>query len=304
MIRRNADLSACVAAMFMVAAACAGATPTSLPVTPSPPPTPSRLASARPALPSPTTRGTPTSAPFTSSERLSAKPLGSETDPPLGYLEYLPPGYGDGAPWPLLLYHHGSDESGDGRERDLQRLNRTGIPRLIARDAWPQDRPFIVLMPQHEQAGGSFCTEGEEITDFLEFAQAHYDVAPERIYLTGVSCGAIGAWEYLAQHTDEVIAAAVLLAGDGREAFAEAGCALGRVPIWAFHGEADVQVDVEGSSMPIEALQVCDDPAAVDVRVTTFPSVGHAIWNPIYDLSLDLDVYRWLLGHTNSREAD
>jgi hypothetical protein len=38
--------------------------------------------------------------------------------------------------------------------------------------------------------------------------------------------------------------------------------------------------------------------------VTTFPSVGHAIWNPIYDLSLDLDVYRWLLGHTNSREAD
>lgn len=59
----------------------------------------------------------------------------------------------------------------------------------------------------------------------------HYDVDEERVYLTGVSCGAIGAWDYLGAHRAEIVAGAVLIAGHTSDAFEQAGCALGRVPI-------------------------------------------------------------------------
>src|SRR6185437_12652263 len=49
-----------------------------------------------------------------------------------------------------------------------------------------------------------------EIASFLQFAVAHYDVDPQRVYLTGLSCGAIGGWNYLAQHLDDTVVAAAM----------------------------------------------------------------------------------------------
>lgn len=40
-----------------------------------------------------------------SSERLTPRAVGFD-GAPLGYLEYLPPGFGDGEPRPLLVYLH------------------------------------------------------------------------------------------------------------------------------------------------------------------------------------------------------
>lgn len=269
--------------------------PTSPPATVSQAPTPSALPTA-----SPSSNTGPTASPaFASSSRLTARPIGSVPDAPLGYLEYLPPGYGDGVMRPLLLYLHGSGESGDGSAEQLPRLANNAIPWLMTRDVWPADRPFIVLMPQHQEQLGSPCMEPSEIARFLRFSLDHYDADRSHVYLTGVSCGAIGAWDYLGRHTNDLVAAAVLIAGDGRPAFARAGCDLGRVAIWAFHGEADTSVDVQGSIVPINGLNACTDPAPIDARLTTFPGIGHAIWNPIYDLTLKYDIYSWLLEFTN-----
>jgi predicted peptidase len=228
-----------------------------------------------------------------------ARPVGSVPGAPLGYLEYLPPRYGDGDVRPLLLFLHGSNQNGNGSERQLQRLTATAVPRLIAHDAWPADRSFIVLMPQHRQRPGSLCPDAHEIAQFLKFALDHYAVDRSRVYLTGLSCGAIGAWAYLGRHTDQLVTAAVLIAGDGRPAFRRAGCALGRVAIWAFHGKADAIVPASGSRVPINKLNACTHPPPTDARLTLLAGAGHFIWNPIYDLTLGYDVYDWLLRHAN-----
>jgi predicted peptidase len=230
------------------------------------------------------------------------RPVGSMAGAPSGYAEYVPPGYGVGAPRPLLVFLHGSDENGDGSERALQRLARTAVPRLIQNDRWPADRPFIVLMPQHRGAPRSLCADGDEIEEFLAFAVEHYEVDRERVYLTGTSCGAVAAWDYLGQHKDEIVTAAVLIAGDGREAVEEGGCEVGRVAIWAFHGGADDLVSSAGSVEPITALRACTDPPPADLELIVFDGVGHAIWNPIYDGSLGHDVFAWLLEHQNRSE--
>ena len=44
-----------------------------------------------------------------------------------------------------------------------------------------------------------------DIDAFIRYAVEHYDIDEQRVYLTGQSCGAIGAWQYLAQHLDEVV---------------------------------------------------------------------------------------------------
>jgi poly(3-hydroxybutyrate) depolymerase len=81
------------------------------------------------------------------SQRLTPHPLG-ETDAPSGFYEYLPPGYGNGTPKPLLVFLHGFGENGDGSS-ELYKVLDGGIPALIRSDQWPLDRSFIVLAPQH-----------------------------------------------------------------------------------------------------------------------------------------------------------
>ena len=255
-----------------------------------------------------------------SSQRYTLRPEGT-TASPLGYAEYLPPDYGDEGTSPLLVFLHGSGESGDGSEEQLAFLAFTAIPGYIANDGWPDDRPFVVLAPQHEISGdltpydcdtpscalliqhelghpnpGSLCMTPDEVDAFLSYAINAYDVDPQRVYLTGLSCGAFGAWEYVAEHGDDEVAAVVPIAGEGRPAWQTAGCSLGEVPLWAFHGEADDVVDPAGSIEPITQLQACTSPPPVDARLTTYPDVGHDSWTITYAVGAENDIYAWMLG--------
>ena len=233
-----------------------------------------------------------------SSERLTLRPAGSVEGAPLGYVEYLPPGYGDGSSRPLLVFVHGGGENGDGSETALDRVFKLGVPMLIEGGDWPEGRPFVVLMPQYGPDEAEACLHAEELDSFLEFAMNHYDVDERRVYLTGVSCGAIGVWDYIAVHGDELAAAAVLIAGHAVDALAKAGCALGQVPVWAFHGDADEIVPVGlGIADPVRELKACTDPPPDDLRLTIYPGADHDAWSPTYDLSAGHDIYAWLLGH-------
>jgi predicted peptidase len=232
-----------------------------------------------------------------SSDRLTLRPIGTVPGAPLGYAEYLPPGYGNGEKRPMILFHHGIGESGDGTDATLGAVLSTGLTALIEHDEWPSDRPFIILAPQHDAPPNTSCHSAGEIDDFTKFALTHYDVDPKRVYLTGLSCGAIGSWNYLGAHIDEVFAAAVLISGNGHGAFSQAGCDLGRIPIWAFHGDMDQTVDPSGSIDPLNALQACTNPPAVDAKLTIYPGVGHNAWDRTYDLSAGNDIYAWMLGH-------
>jgi predicted peptidase len=275
-----------------------------------------------------TARQTPTTDNRPVSERLTPHPLGG-SDAPAGYYEYLPPGYGDGKPRPLLVFLTGVGGNGDGSAAQLDNLFDGGIPELIHSNRWPSDRPFVVLAPQHASppdevidpayapcdtgpyggscvmkiqhdkghpAGGTYCATPAEVHSFLAFAIAKYDVDPKRVYLTGLSCGAYAAYEYLAEHGASQIAALVAIAGDARPAWSDVGCGLGAVPIWAFHGDADDVVAPSGSTVPMNALSGCPAPPRQAVEVTVYAGVDHDSWTRTYDLSAGHDIYTWLLG--------
>ena len=263
----------------------------------------------------------------TSSQRYTLHPDGS-TGSPLGYAEYLPPSYEE-TPSPLLVFLHGAGESGDGSADALALQATQAIPRHIANDGWPDERPFVVLAPQHEDIGGGSdyehcdevafpgscfmttwhdrghlsaeagCFTPDEVRDFIAYAVATYDVDPSRVYLTGLSCGGFGTWEYLEVFGDAQVAAAVPIAGEGRPAWDGAGCDLASVPIWAFHGALDDVVDPQGSTVPITGLRDVCGVSDEEAGLTVYPERDHDSWNITYAQGSPVDIYSWLLDHSS-----
>lgn len=258
-----------------------------------------------------------------SAKRLKARPIGS-TRAGMGYYEYLPPSYARlGKPAPLLIATNGYGENGDGSAEELGRLLVTSIPRFINVGGWPASRPFVVLAPQHHEKppgvdasscdGGewfgscgmyilnevgsppeSFCTTPDELHAFIDYALERYNV--DRIYLTGLSCGAFGIWEYLGKYRNKQgVEAAVPISGDGRPALDDYGCALATVPIWAFHGETDDVVNPAGSKAPIDTLRAkCRGTSKATHRVQ-ITNYGHEGWDAVYSGELGFDIYNWML---------
>jgi dienelactone hydrolase len=258
-----------------------------------------------------------------SSQRYTLHPDGT-TESPLGYAEYLPPAYGD-QPSPLLVFLHGWDRSGDGSAEQLGNVSLAAIPQYIASDGWPDERPFVVLAPQHDHGDPSEysqcetaefpgtclmetqslgdvtpCFTADEVDAFLSFAVAKYDIDPQRVYLTGLSCGAYGAWEYVAEHGDDQVAAVIPIAGDGLPAWNTAGCSLGEVALWAFHGEEDGEVNPMGSVETMNNVLACPSPPRRDARLTTYPGVGHDSWTSTYPVGAAEDIYTWMLDNPHA----
>jgi hypothetical protein len=261
-----------------------------------------------------------------SARYLTPRPLGS-TGSAMGYYEYLPPSYkASGTKSPLLLAFNGYGENGDGTPAGLSNLVKAGIPKFIDVGGWPTSRPLVVLAAQHiEQAPGfdfgpcdalviwngscdmqlqhdrndaspSFCTTPDEVHDFVTYAVAHYNVDPKRVYVTGLSCGAFGVWEYLAKYGNAQVAAAVTIAGNAVPAWATAGCGLGSVPIWDFHGELDDVVNPQDGIVPMASLAACPGVTPDRAKETVYPGLYHDGWDQAYSGSLGDDIYTWMLG--------
>jgi len=240
--------------------------------------------------------------PAVSSDRLTMRPVGTTTAQQ-GFWEYLPAGYATRNDWPLLVCLHGVGEDGNGTSAELTRLTSNGVPAIIKANNWPvaastAGDAFVVLAPQNARGG---CHIPSDVDAFLQWAAAHYHVDQSRIYLTGLSCGAIGTWEYLRTVGSNALPAAVVpICGDGTAAWNQRGCLLGLMPMWAFHGDADATIPVQGSIIPLTGVQGCKSPRAVDARLTIYPGVGHDSWTQTYNLSSGHDIYAWLLTHTRT----
>lgn len=232
-----------------------------------------------------------------SSARLIRRPLGTHCAP-FGYYEYLPPNYGTvhgGSP--LIIMLGGSGHLGNGTTQ-LDLVIGGGPGLLISQDRWPNDRPFVVLIPQDGGSAAS-CASTAQLKKVITHAKANYLIDPKRIYLTGLSCGAIRAWSYVAEEGNSEVAAIVPIEGNGIEAWSTAGCRLGTVAIWAFHNEFDRnrRTPLTGSTTPVNGINRCEPPHE-EARLTIYPVDGHDAWTRTYDGSAGHDIYTWMLTHT------
>lgn len=231
-----------------------------------------------------------------SSTRHTARTIGW-MGAPNGFYEYLPPTYEGTTPHPLLVFWHGIGENGNG-STELSYVLRNGPPRLIENDRWPNDRPFVVLSAQHSGGG---CPTSDEIHAFITWALANYRVDTRRVFLTGLSCGAIGSWQYITWNGATQIAAAVLVAGDPGDptaswtAWGHSMCGLGDLAIWAVHGDSDPTVNYGNENITMNNLLACPSPPRRETHWNVIAGAGHDTWTSTYDLTYGFDIYDFLL---------
>lgn len=193
------------------------------------------------------------------------------------YLLYLPKNYGKEGDkkWPLMLFLHGSGESGS----DLEKVKKHGPPRLIAAG---KDFPFIVVSPQ--SPGGGWNTE--ILGALLEDVIGRYKVDEDRVYLTGLSMGGYGTWDLAMAFPDRFAAIAPICGGGTSWKVRR----IRDIPTWIFHGAKDTTVPVRNGQEMYDAMKA----AGADVKITIYPEAGHDSWTVTYD---NPELYTWFLAH-------
>jgi poly(3-hydroxybutyrate) depolymerase len=238
----------------------------------------------------------------------------SFTDPAtgvtMGYRLFVPVGYDASKPYPLVLFLHGSGESGSDNESQLTANQGATVwakPEEQARHACfvlaPQS-PGDLLGRGGESSGQtgwtSLMSMGfadpfrpapalEVAFRILQRVMEEYSIDRNRVYSTGLSMGGFGVFAMSVAHPD-TFAAVVGICGGLDPARA---AVVARTPMWIFHAAEDPVVPVRFSRDTVKALA----DAGGSPRYTEYPNgtcfnpTAHLSWVPAY---ADAQMRKWL----------
>ncbi|WP_148707450.1 PKD domain-containing protein [Chitinophaga skermanii] len=204
--------------------------------------------------------------------------------------------------YPLLIFIHGIGEQGT----NLDVVLNQGLPRAIARGAKMnftvngKTFKFITVCPQ--APNGWF---NESMVDaVLEDMKKRYRVDDARIYLTGISAGGYGVWNYVASGTtySDKIAAIVPVSAAGIDNSKLGGLcnlATSNVPVWTLIGDKDQFYDLANSY--IDRINACN-PKTKAIK-TIYPGLGHSTeaWDRAYSADhayQNPNIYEWMLQYS------
>lgn len=183
--------------------------------------------------------------------------------------------------WPLILFLHGAGERGNR----LELLKREALPKLLEKR---KDFPFVVACPQCP--AGSYWRVPMLNDWWQKLLQELDNIDPTRIYLTGISMGGYGTWQWAASKPEK-FAAIIPVCGGGDPASARQ---LLQMPVWAFHGAKDDIVPLGETLAMTRAIEA----AGGKVKLTVYPDLFHDSWTVTYQNPL---IYAWLLKHRKAR---
>lgn len=199
---------------------------------------------------------------------------------------------------PVILFLHGSGERGS----DNVKPTMVGLGPHVRVHA--RDFPAIVVFPQAAADTGWTGDNVSMAMAMLDAATREFGGDPERTYLTGLSMGGYGTWEFALQQPQRFAALVPVcggITGPGQrptlrvdaiagaaDPFAQTAQALRAIPIWIFHGAKDDLVLPEQSRSMAAALKAAN---AADARYTEFPDANHNAWDPAYATS---ELWTWM----------
>jgi predicted esterase len=236
-------------------------------------------------------------------------PYGYQTN----FWVYTPPSYlATGPGHPLLISLHGGSGIVDNDDYNAivdqsnvgDRIHLTP-GRLIYQNLWNTALPFIVVSP-HLKRDFSIALVNDQnwppdlVDEVIEYVKTQYNVDDSRIYITGISVGGAGTWNYAIAYPEKV---AAILPLSGKAAKGDA-CAIKDVPIWAFHGQDDGLVPSRFSTDMVEEIADCSPAGLYKPQLTLPASMAHDVWNSIYLMRSGYDIYNWLLSFRKGNFAN
>ena len=123
--------------------------------------------------------------------------------------------------------------------------------------------------------------------------QKEHKIDDSRIYLTGLSMGAWGAWNLATAHPEK-FAALVTIAGAVDRVVLLENKKLASMPIKIYHGLLDDVVDMNYSVMMYKRLKASNG----NVTLTIFDDANHDSWSRVYDSK---EIYEWMFKQTKNK---
>jgi hypothetical protein len=227
-----------------------------------------------------------------------------------GYLEHLPPDYLSNTTknYPVLIFLHGTSETGYGTPTDLNKLKVNGPPKLIEQGhnmcftVNGVEECFIVISPQlRPGVGGWWPSIQQEIFNYILYGDQNYRIDKNRVYLTGLSLGGQGVYIGTGE-TEDIFAAAAVIAGFNNGN----GCTISqrKIPVWGFHGTNDTVIPYSTGSTEFNRIGWCNNPSpTAELKWTPYVGVGHNAWDKAYTTDHSVqnpNLYEWFLTKTKS----
>jgi poly(3-hydroxybutyrate) depolymerase len=198
-----------------------------------------------------------------------------------------PPAYNPANKYPLVIFLHGSGESGTDNKLQVSKNIGTNTPGSVFTTAANQAKfPTFFIAPQTPNTtigwkAGS--TSLNAVFKLITALEAEFSIDPSRLYLTGLSMGGMGTFSAI-QTNPDLFAAAIPMSGRGDPTMAPK---IAKIPLWDFHGALDPSVNVSGSRDMIAALRA----AGGMPRYTEYPNGMHDIWFMAYNTP---DLLPWM----------
>ena len=179
-------------------------------------------------------------------------------------------------PKPLLIFLHGSGERGS----DIEKVKVHGPFNYLKNNTLDA----YILAPQCFE---NTYWESESLYQLIQkICKENGNIDTNRIYLTGLSMGAWGAWNLVFAHP-EIFAAFVPIAGFVDRLPMVETCKIKHIPTHIFHGLLD---DVVAINYAVEIYKKLK-PCSLNIELTIFDDANHNSWSRVYD---DAKIYEWM----------
>lgn len=228
---------------------------------------------------------------------------------PLPYRLFIPDNYDTLKSYPIILTLHGLGECGTDNKIHIA-LNH--IATCWAESAFQQKHPCFIVSPQCP-LNFNWTSTGvkSSVSEIMDSLVDNYKIDTNRIYITGLSLGGNGTWDYLISNPG-LYATGIPVCGWHNSSHVKS---IKHIPVWNHHGGNDPVVNVTSSRQMISAYEnlnlpvvytdcnefICNTISAekkyrlisdnVDYIYSEYKGVGHNAWDYAYT---DSSVLEWL----------
>ncbi|MEK5322083.1 PHB depolymerase family esterase [Paenibacillus sp. FSL L8-0644] len=208
-----------------------------------------------------------------------------------------------GKTYPLVVFLHGNGERGDGNGVNL--LANAGAVTWASPEQQAKHPSFVIAPQSPIDLEHKFIWADEPrnsaVADLVRETALKYPIDTDRIYIVGISQGAMGTWRLLEKNLD-LFAAGVPIAGLTNYEKAVNMYApvdpkhvevLKNVPIWAFHAADDTTVSPKNSQEMVAAIKAQNGNLIhfTEYEAGIIKPTGHFSWVPALQ---NQDMIEWL----------
>ena len=225
-------------------------------------------------------------------------------DSQLNFRILYPKNFDKNKTYPLILFLHGIAERGNDNELQLTYIDKVFLnpenynnyqsvvvfPQAPINDNWSSrvltDNEVRQVFPENEKPTKSL----QLVIKLMDSLVKEDFVDNKRVYLSGLSNGAMGSFELL-KNRPNMFASAVLICGGGNPIWAEDFAK--KTPVWVAHGSDDnVVLPVLSINMVKAIIKQGGSP-----KFTLYENVNHESWFNVFD---DPNYLKWMFSFTKN----